>query len=79
MTVKVRLADGNTEIFETANYVIGSERDFHPMIMRIEVYECGKRIAVRQRRFGWWYRHFVYPTDYVQDKIRKLKEKKDAE
>lgn len=79
MIVKVKLANGNTEVFETQNYVIGSDKDFHPMIMQIEIYDSGKRIAVRRRKFGWWYKHFIFPTDYVQDKIKKLNEQKETQ
>ena len=45
MTVMLELANGNTEIFKTENYIIGKVKDFHPMICKISIYDNGKNLS----------------------------------
>jgi hypothetical protein len=77
MTVKITRADGGIEAFETANYIVGKARLFHPMILKVELF-CGqKRIARRKRAFCLFYKLFTFKTKKVQDILKT--ELKNAE
>jgi hypothetical protein len=72
MTVKNELANGNTEIFETDNYIICKPENFHPLILKVEVFSNGKKIKSVSRRHKWYYKHFTFHTEKVQEELRKI-------
>ena len=74
MTVKVTLANGTIEIFRTEKYNVSSAKDFHPLIIKVEIFDNGKRIAKRKRAFSFWYRRFTFTSYKVQHKLKELQE-----
>ncbi|MDY2843891.1 MAG: hypothetical protein SOT81_07920 [Treponema sp.] len=78
MTVKAELADGTNDIFETGNYKISTLKDFHPMICSVEVYSGAKRIKKVSRRFKFFYRHFIFKSRKVQDKLAEIQRQQAA-
>lgn len=74
MTVILELADGNTEIFKTESYIIGKVKDFHPMICKISIYDNGKKLKSVSRPFKFWYKHFTFKSEKIQERLRKLEE-----
>ena len=74
MTVVLDLANGNTEIFTTENYVISRPKDFHPMICSATVFDNGRRIARRKRFCIWWYKKFTFKSFKVQEKLKELQQ-----
>ena len=72
MIVKVELADGTTDIFETDNYKISNLKDFHPMICSVEIYSGTKRIKKISRRFKFFYKHFIFKSSKVQNKLAEI-------
>lgn len=75
MTVVLTLVNGITKTFETDKYVISSSKDFHPLILKIDIYDGGKKIARRKRRFIWWYKRFTFNSFKVQQKLKELQER----
>lgn len=76
MIVVNTLANGNKEIFQTENYVIGTKKDLHPIILKsVVMSDTGKKIAKICRRNKWYYMHFVFPKPEIQKLIESLKEK----
>ena len=69
MTVKNELANGNTEIFETDNYIVCKSDNFHPLILKVEVFSNGKKV---ERRHKWYYKHFTFHTEKVQSELKKI-------
>lgn len=79
MIVKTELADGTFEIFETQNYKISRARDFHPMILKVDVYTGnGFRVKSVKRFFKFFYRHFTFKSEKVQKVIKELNEQNNA-
>lgn len=74
MTIKVTLANGTIESFQTEKYIVSSTKDFHPLIIKVEIFDNGKRIAKRKRAFSWWYRRFTFYSYKVQKKLKELQE-----
>lgn len=72
MIVKTELADGTTDIFETDRYKISTSKDFHPMICSVEIYSGTKRIKKLSRRFKFLYKHFIFKSRKVQDKLAEI-------
>lgn len=72
MIVKAELADGTTDIFETGNYKISNLKDFHPMICSVEIYSGTKRIKKISRRFKFFYKHFIFKSSKVQNKLAEI-------
>lgn len=69
MTVKLELVNGNVEIFETQNFVCAPVKIMNPDILKCEVFENGKRLCKRERRFKAFYKKFVYkPTKTEEEK-----------
>lgn len=61
MTVKLKLANGSTEMFETDKYVVSSIKDLHPDIMQADVYsDFGKKIASIKRPHQKRYLKYEY-------------------
>lgn len=79
MTVKIELADGTTEVFETNNYRISTLKDFHPMICSVEIYAGTKRIKKFSRGFKFFYRHFTFKSRAVQDRLAEINRMQAAE
>ena len=77
MIIKVKRADGETEIYESPNYRISNCKDFHPLIISVTVYDNGKKIAKAVRPFKFIYKHFTFKTKKIQDILEKLR-KEDA-
>ena len=77
MTVKNELANGNTEIFETKSYMISRPENFHPLILSVTVYSNGKKIKSVSRKNKWYYKHFTFHTEKVQEELRKIQEAKN--
>lgn len=74
MTAKVTLVNGTIESFQTEKYIVSSPKDFHPLIIMVEIFDNGKRIAKRKRAFSWWYRRFTFNNYKVQQKLKELQE-----
>ena len=72
MTVKVTLANRTIELFQTEKYIVSSTEDFHPLIIMVEIFDNGKRIAKRKRPFSWWYRRITFNSYKVQQKLKEL-------
>ena len=80
MTVITELANGNTEVFETNNYVVSKIKDFHPLICKIKIYENGKKIFQLSRVWVWFYKHFTFKTEKIQTILKNIDEqRKNAE
>lgn len=60
MFVKLTLTDGNTELFETQNFVCAPVKMMKPEIVRCEVFADGHRMFKVARRFPAFYRKFIY-------------------
>ena len=48
MTIRLELANGNCEIFESDNYTISSLNDMHPMICKVDVFSNGKKSKLKK-------------------------------
>ena len=81
MIVKIERADGQTEVFESGNYLISKVKDFHPIICKVTVYAEGKRIKVVKRPFGFIYKNFIFKSKQVQEELKNLAQqaKKESE
>lgn len=76
MTVKLKLATGETEIFETGSFTVGTCKSMLPEILQVEIYLNGKRIIKQSRPFKFFYKHFTFKTAAVQDKIKQMQMEK---
>lgn len=76
MTIRLELANGSYEMFETDNYVIGKLNNMHPMICKVDVFSNGKKIKTRKRFCIWWYKLITFKSQKVQYKLKKLNEVK---
>ena len=74
MTIRVELANGNCEIFESDNYTISSLNDMHPMICKVDVFSNGKKIKTKKRFCVWWYKLVTFKSQKVQEKLKKINE-----
>ena len=80
MTVKNRLANGVTEIFETQSYLISTKpEEMHPLILSVTVYDNGRRIGKFRRRHAFWYKHVTFRKPETQEKLRALPAAKQAD
>lgn len=79
MIVKAELADGTTDIFETSNYKISILKDFHPMLCSVEIYSGTKRIKKISRKFKFLYKHFIFKSRKVQDKLAEIQKQQTTE
>lgn len=79
MTVVLELANGNTEIFKTENYIIGKIEDFHPMICKISIYDNGRKLKSVSRPFKFWYKHFTFKSEKVQYQLKELEKEKEKQ
>ena len=70
MIAKVELANGNVEFAEVNQYAIGTE--LHPAVIRITVYDKGKKICSKTRKHSFIYKHFTFKTKEVQDQIEEF-------
>ena len=48
MTIRLELANGNCEIFESDNYTISKLNDMHPMICKVDVFSNGKKSKLKK-------------------------------
>lgn len=61
MTVKLKLINGNTEIFKTDSYMVSKVKEMHPDILDCKVYaDCGRLLLHRRRHFQRFYKKYVY-------------------
>ena len=61
MTVKLKLVNGNYEIFKTESYVVSKIKDLHPDILDCKVYADNGRLLIRRRRlFQRFYKKYQY-------------------
>lgn len=67
MVAKVELANGNVEFAEVNQYAIGTE--LHPAVVKITIYDNGKKICSKARKHIFIYKHFTFKTKAVQDQI----------
>lgn len=72
MTVKLQLADGTKEFFNTENYKFSTLEDMHPMIVKAAIFAEGKKIFSFCRPFPWIYRHFTFKSKKVQNKLKVI-------
>ena len=76
MTIRLELANGNYEIFETDNYIVSRVNDMHPMICKVDVFSNGRKIKTKKRFNIQWYKLITFKSRKVQDKLKKLNEVK---
>lgn len=76
MTIRLELANGSYEMFETDNYVIGKLDNMHPMICKVDVFSNGRKIKTKKRFCVWWYKLITFKSQKVQDELKKLNEVK---
>lgn len=74
MTVKLELANGNCEIFESDNYNISDVKKFHPMICKVDIFSNGRKIKTRKRFNIWFYKKFIFKSKSIQDELRRINE-----
>lgn len=79
MIVKAELVDSTIDIFETGNYKISTMKDFHPMLCSVEIYSGTKRIKKVSRRFKFLYKHFIFKSRKVQDKLAEIQKQQTTE
>ena len=61
MTVKLKLVNGNYEIYKTDSYVVSKIKDMHPDILDCKVYADNGRLLIRRRRlFQRFYKKYQY-------------------
>lgn len=68
ITVKVKLVDGNTDIFTTDKYMIAPIKQMHPAILDVKVYADRKLMIHKRRAFQWFYKKFQYKP--VQQELK---------
>lgn len=73
MTVKIKLIDGNTEVFVMEHFVISPVKDWRPDIMSVKVYDTGTPVARKRRPFPLYYRLFVWPRKDVQETVARIR------
>ena len=78
MIVKVELANGEFDLFETGNYKLSTIKDLHPMIVKATVYSGTKKLKSISRPFKFFYKHFTFKSEKVQKQLAE-EEKKLAE
>lgn len=66
ITVKVKLVNGNVEIFKTESYVVSKVKDMHSAILDVKVYADRKRLIHRKRHFQWFYKKFLYRPEQTE-------------
>lgn len=79
MLIKIERADGEFEIYESNNYRITKIKDFHPLIVKITVYDNGTKIKVVKRPFKFIYKHFIFKSKKVQDELKNIIENQNQE
>ena len=72
MIIKIERADGQTEIFESGNYIISRVKDFHPMICSVSIYDNGVKIKTVKRHFKFFYKHFIFKSKKVQEQLKNI-------
>lgn len=61
MIVKLKLVNGNTQMFETADYVVNPIKIMHPDILSVKVYSNDRKILFTvKRKFQLFYKKFIY-------------------
>lgn len=74
LTVKIKLVNGFTEMFETNRFSMGTAKNMPPDYMDVKVYaECGKLLKHVSRKFKFIYRHVTYKSEKVQEAVREYK------
>lgn len=68
VTVRVKLVDGNIEVFTTDKYMVSSVKDMHSAILDAKVYAGSKCIVHRHRWFQKFYKKFIYKP--VQQELK---------
>jgi hypothetical protein len=66
ITVKVKLIDGNIDIFTTDKYMVAPIRQMHPAILDVKVYADRKLLIHKRRPFQWFYKKFLYKPERVE-------------
>ena len=74
MVIVTELANGLTEIYEGANYTISKTKDFHPLILKVSVFDNGLCIKSVKRPFSFFYKYFTFKSCKVQEKLKELEE-----
>lgn len=76
MTVVTELANGNNEIFTTDNYIISKSKDFHPLLVKVTIYDNGKKLKSVKRPFKFFYKHFTFKSEKVQNELKRIEEQR---
>lgn len=79
MIIKIERADGQTELYESGNYLISKIKEFHPIICKVTVYGNGKKIKSVARPFNFIYKHFIFKSKNVQEQLKNLAEQAEKE
>lgn len=69
MTVIIDRADGNREIFQTAQFIVSQAKDMNPIICAIKVkLDNGKTVARWRRPFSRIYKKYVWKPEAMEQK-----------
>lgn len=60
VVVKLKMVDGNTDVFLAEKFSLCPVKEMHPDILDAKVYADGKLIAGKKRLFQWVYKKFIY-------------------
>lgn len=67
LTVRLKLVNGNIEVFKTDEYIISKIKEMHPDILDVKVYtSTGKLIAHRRRWRQRFYKKYLYKPVSVE-------------
>lgn len=60
LIVKLKMVNGQTEIFHTEGYIVSTIKEMMPEILEVKVYIGNKVIKRSRRKFQWFYKKFLY-------------------
>lgn len=72
MIVKLELANGEFDLFETGNYKFSTIKDLHPMIVKATIYSGNKKLKSISRPFKFFYKHFTFKSEKVQKQLAEM-------
>lgn len=74
MTVISKLVNGRMEVFECNGYKIGMTSEFHPLLVSVDIYSNGVKVAHRGRPLAFIYKHITFKTKRVRDRLKEIEE-----
>ena len=70
LIVKLKMVNGQTEIFHTEGYIVSPVKEMMPEILEVKVYIGNKVIKRCRRKFQWFYKKYLYkpsPKEGMQE------------